>query len=160
MSHYVAYYDAQAGGGGVDHVFVGSPHQRGHGIGSFLGGLFRRALPLLQRGARAVGKEALRTGMNILDDVGTNNVPFKQSLKHRFQESRDNLKRKADEKLEKLMEGGGYKKVARRRKKQSKVGRKQRRTPAKKKKTVKRKSNKRKISKKKKRSVTDIFGPA
>ncbi|XP_063994371.1 uncharacterized protein F54H12.2-like [Diachasmimorpha longicaudata] len=65
MSPYIAYYANQAGGGTVDRysdfgrVFVGSPYQRGHGIGAFLGGLFRRILPYLGSAARAVGKEAL-----------------------------------------------------------------------------------------------------
>ncbi|KAL6418948.1 hypothetical protein ACFW04_014159 [Cataglyphis niger] len=94
-------------GGGIQRVFVGSLYQRGHGIGSFLGGLFRRVLPYLSRGVRAVGKEALRAGVNIIDDV-ENNMPFKVA-KHRFEESRNNLKRKAKEKISSLMKVLGYK---------------------------------------------------
>ncbi|KAL6416473.1 hypothetical protein ACFW04_013422 [Cataglyphis niger] len=95
-------------GGGIQRVFVGSPYQRGHGIGSFLGGLFRRVLPYLNRGIRVVEKEALRAGVNIIDDV-ENNMPFKVAAKHRFEESRNNLKRKAKEKISSLMKGTGYK---------------------------------------------------
>ncbi|XP_063972043.1 uncharacterized protein F54H12.2-like [Diachasmimorpha longicaudata] len=68
MSPYITYYANQAGGRTVDRysdfgrVFVGSPYQRGHGIGAFLGGLFRRILPYLGSAARAVGKEALNAG--------------------------------------------------------------------------------------------------
>ncbi|XP_065224228.1 uncharacterized protein LOC135848277 [Planococcus citri] len=62
------YYELQAGGNGMAY-FQGSPYQRGHGIGSFLGGLFRGALPLLKSGARAVGKELLQCGINVLDDL-------------------------------------------------------------------------------------------
>ena len=54
------------------HVFIGSPYQRGHGIGSFLGGLFRKILPFLNKGARAVEKEALRAGINMIEDVENN----------------------------------------------------------------------------------------
>jgi len=41
-------------------------HQCGHGIGSFLGGLFRKILFYLDKGARAIGKEALRAGINVM----------------------------------------------------------------------------------------------
>ena len=109
------YYDElQSGGsrgGGIPRVFVGSPYQRGHGIGSFLGGLFRRVLPYLTSGVRDVGKEALRVGANIIEDV-ENNMPFKVAAKHRFEQSRDNLKRKAKEKITSLMKSSGYKTTA------------------------------------------------
>jgi hypothetical protein len=109
---YYSYYESQIGGasrgGGIPRVFVGSSYQRGHGIGSFLGGLFRRILPYLYRGARAVGKEALRAGANIIEDV-ENNTPLKLAVKTRFKESRDNLKRKAQENISNLMRGTGYK---------------------------------------------------
>lgn len=107
MERYIHHYDSQVGGG-IDRVFVGNPYQRGHGLGSFLSGLFRRALPLLTRGARAVGKEALHTGMNIIGDVA-HNTPFKEAFKTRVTESGRNLKRKAEESLENLMHGSGYK---------------------------------------------------
>lgn len=113
MDRYVEYFDAQVGGGkvaGVGRIFVGSNHQRGHGgIGRFLAGLFRRVMPLLSRGAKAVGKEALRTGMNIMSDVTTMDTPVKEAFKSRVRESGEILKRKAEEKLDKLMEGSGYK---------------------------------------------------
>lgn len=94
--------------GGIPRVFVGAPYQRGHGIGSFLGGLFRRVFPYLRKGVRAVGKEALRAGINVIEDV-ENNTPLKDALKTRFKESRGNLKRKATEKISNLMKGSGYK---------------------------------------------------
>lgn len=112
MDYYSVYHDElQNGGGrggGIPRVFVGSPYQRGHGIGSFLGGLFRRVLPYLGKVVRAVGKEALRAGVNVIEDV-ENNTPFKISVKQRFEESRDKLKRKAKEKISSLMKGSGYK---------------------------------------------------
>lgn len=102
------YYDTASRGGGIPRVFVGAPYQRGHGIGSFLGGLFRKVLPYLTKGMRAVGKEALRTGINVIEDV-ENNTPLKVALRNRFEESRGNLKRKAEEKISSLMKGSGYK---------------------------------------------------
>src|SRR5436190_5371474 len=102
---YYSYYESQSGGGnrvgGISRVFAGSSYQRGHGIDSFLEGLFRRILPYLYKGARAVGKEALRAGANIIEDVG-NNTPLKLTVETRFKESRNNLKRKAKEKISDL----------------------------------------------------------
>lgn len=113
MSFHDAYYHSQFGSGrGVPTVFVGSSRQRGHGLGSWFSGLFRSALPLLAKGARAVGKEALRAGVNILDDVAENNVGVKEAFHNRVSESGLNLKRKATDKINKMMEGSGYKRRA------------------------------------------------
>lgn len=115
MDYYENCFKSQFGGGGgysrgIGQIFIGSAHQRGHGgIGSFLAGLFRKVLPLLSRGAKAVGKEALRTGMNIVSDVTNQNTPLKESFRNRVKESGENLKRKAEEKLDRMMEGSGYK---------------------------------------------------
>ena len=120
MSFYDEYHHQYGGGGrGINNVYVGSQHQRGHGLGSFFTGLFRRALPFLAKGARAVGKEALRAGVNILDDVAKNNRSFKEAFKNRINESGQNLKRRAVEKLDKIMEGSGYKGLPRKTLRQS-----------------------------------------
>ena len=101
---------AQRVNGGVGRIYVGSPYQRSHGgIGSFLAGILRRVLPLLTLGAKAAGKEAVRAGMNIMSDVTTRNTTFKELFRQRFKESGEVLKRKSEEKLDKLMEGSGYK---------------------------------------------------
>ena len=87
-------------------VFIGSSYQHGHGIGSFLGGLFRKILPYLNKDA--VGKEALRAEINVREDV-ENNKSLKEVVKSRLAKSRDNLKRKAKEKINSLIKGSGYK---------------------------------------------------
>lgn len=104
---YQQYYANQAGSG-IGAIYRGAPYQRGHGIGSFLGGIFRSILPLFKTGARAVGREALRTGSNILGDL-MENRNAKDAFRGRMQEAGVNLKRKADEKINSLMEGSGYK---------------------------------------------------
>lgn len=104
---YEHYYSHQAGSG-VGIVYKGVPHQRGHGIGSYLGGLFRSVFPLLSSGFRTVGKEALNAGVGLLSDM-MNSHPMNESLKSRFKNASSNLKRKADEKIEALMSGSGYK---------------------------------------------------
>ena len=64
---YENYYVDQSGSGLP--VFVGSRGQRGHGLGSILSGLFRSALPMLRRGLATFGKHALKTGLEIANDV-------------------------------------------------------------------------------------------
>lgn len=50
-------------------VFQGARVQKGHGLGNVLGSLFRSAMPLLKKGVKSLGKEALRTGVEIAGDV-------------------------------------------------------------------------------------------
>jgi hypothetical protein len=46
-----------------------STYQRGHGLGSIFGGLFKAAMPLLKKGAKTLEREALKTGLDIARDV-------------------------------------------------------------------------------------------
>jgi hypothetical protein len=46
-------------------VFAGRRYQRGHGLGSIIGGLFKAAMPLLKKGAKNLEREALKPGLNI-----------------------------------------------------------------------------------------------
>jgi len=65
---YEDYYSRQIGG--LMLVFVGSRHQRGHGLGSVLGGIFRRfVIPLFKTHGKALARNALRTGVNVVEDV-------------------------------------------------------------------------------------------
>jgi hypothetical protein len=75
-------------------VFHGVYDQRGHGLGSFLGSLAKKAMPLL----KMVGKRALGTGLQIAQDVikGRN---IKQSIQHR---AKDAAKRAGSDVLGKL----------------------------------------------------------
>lgn len=64
---YKRYYVQQSGSGIP--FFAGSRGQKGHGLGSLLGGLFRSAFPMIKRGLATFGKQALRTGLEIANDV-------------------------------------------------------------------------------------------
>ena len=64
---YEDYYLNQSGNGMP--VFHGARMQRGHGLESFLSGLFRNSWPHIQTGAKAFGKQFLRTGLQIANDV-------------------------------------------------------------------------------------------
>lgn len=105
---YLNYYKHQLGSG-VSVVYKGVPYQRGHGIGSFLGGLFRTISPLLKSGAKTVGQEAFKTGINLLTDVIGAAVPPEQAFGARMKEFTTNLKRRADAKVDNVMGGSGYK---------------------------------------------------
>ena len=65
--NYNDYYARQVCG--ALPYFAGAQYQRGHGLGSLFGGLLRSAMPLIKRGAVALGKGALKTGVRIADDV-------------------------------------------------------------------------------------------
>ena len=65
--NYNYYYARQAEG--ALPYFVGARVQHGHGLGSVFGGLLRSAMPLIEQGAVALGKQALKTGVHIADDV-------------------------------------------------------------------------------------------
>lgn len=64
---YETYYLDQSGNGLP--VFVGYKGQKGHGLGNVLGGLFRKAMPMIKKGLTTFGKHALKTGLEIADDV-------------------------------------------------------------------------------------------
>jgi hypothetical protein len=104
---YLRYYANQAGHG-VSNVYRGAEYQRGHGIGSFLGGLFRTVTPLLKSGVKVLGKEALRSGVGLMNDL-IYAVPPNDAVKNRVKELTGNLKRRADQKIDSVMEGSGYK---------------------------------------------------
>lgn len=65
---YVDYYLDQAGFGDGT-IFQGHRIQRGYGLGSIFGKLFRFAMPLLKRGAKHAGQALAKTGVNIASDA-------------------------------------------------------------------------------------------
>jgi len=112
MAYYDEYFDIQYGGSrqsGIERVYIGTPNQQGHGIGNFFCGLFCRVLPLLSKGAKTIGKEVVCFGINVARDVIQRDTPFKEAFNTRIKDSAANLKRKAEEKIDILMEGSGYK---------------------------------------------------
>ena len=89
---YHEYYLNQAGRGYP--VYVGTRYQRGHGLGSIFGSLFKSAVPLLKRGAKAsdvmegqnvtqAAKSRLKsTGQNLLQKaMDTVGPPGERSIK-------------------------------------------------------------------------------
>ena len=96
---YVDYYKQQ--GSGLPY-FQGRQYQQGFGIGNILGGLFRSvmplikktAVPLIKKGAKILGREALSTGSNILKGMveTRGKVPIKKIV---AREAKKGLKRAA-----------------------------------------------------------------
>jgi hypothetical protein len=81
---YEDYYVRQ--NGGEMPVFAGARHQRGHGLGSMLSGLFRRIIvPFFKNNGKTLASTALRTGMQMADDV-IGGKSFKDSAKDRIRE--------------------------------------------------------------------------
>ena len=91
MSTLTDYYVRQAQTGSGMSYFAGSSSQKGAGIGSFLGGLFRSIFPIVKQGAEVVGREALRAGSHILADVVSGEVPLKNSVRQHFGQVGKNL---------------------------------------------------------------------
>lgn len=163
MDHQAAvvrYFQDQAGSG-IGNYYRGASFQRGHGLGSFLGGLFRAALPLFRSGAAAVGREAARAGAGLLTDVASGSGNFRDSLKRHAEEAGTNLTSKLQEKVRRMTGGGAHKRGRVTARSQSSGGSQRKRTSqkggkktktrkvAKKKKTSKRKPAKKKPTKKK-----------
>ena len=62
-------------------VFYGARPQRGNGLGSILGGLFRRALPFLSSRAKILGQQAMNDASDMIDGKS-----FQDSAKNRLKE--------------------------------------------------------------------------
>jgi len=80
------YYSRQVGG--LMPVFVGSRHQQGHGLGSVLGDIIHRfVIPLFKTHGKALARDALRTGVNVVEDV-LDGCTLKESVKRRVPEGK------------------------------------------------------------------------
>ena len=94
---WLTYYQNQAKQTGSG--FVGSPYQRGAGIGSVFSGFFRALLPLTKSAGKAVGRQALQSGADIVSDVlaGEN---FKQTTKRRGKAAASSLLAQAQKRVQ------------------------------------------------------------
>ncbi|KAF8782026.1 Retrovirus-related Pol polyprotein type-2 like protein [Argiope bruennichi] len=89
--------------------------QKGYGLGGIFRRWFRTALPFLVKGGKAIGKEALVSGTNVIYDVSGEEI--KIVLKKRSKESGKNLDRKAIVQVQSMIGKGKYK----RKRKQEKI---------------------------------------
>jgi hypothetical protein len=92
--------------------FSGLRVQRGHGLGSMFKKVFKFALPIIQRYAEPVLKNALKYGVSEISsgmsklnkDINEDNMDIKESASKRFKETVTNIKNK-------LQTGQGKKKT-------------------------------------------------
>jgi len=92
-------------------VFIGSRHQRGNGLGSVLGGLFRRfVIPFFRTHGKTLASDALKTGVNVAEDV-LGGRTLKESVKKRVPEG---IKRTAQSLIRQSGSGVGRRRCKRR----------------------------------------------
>ena len=108
-----SYYQAQVGG--EFNYYRGSNYQEGFGysyqIGDGLGDMFRRfaswvvpilkkhAIPTIQSGVKAIGREALDSAADVAKDL-LSGKEFKESATNRYKTAVDSLRERAENKLE------------------------------------------------------------
>ena len=97
-SNFLYNYYLQQAQTGRGTVYSGPIYMTGHGIGSHLAKIFHTIFPFIQSGAKKIGKEILRTGANIIQDVTEQNMPIRQSFKTRSREA-----------VQRVISGSGYK---------------------------------------------------
>ena len=64
---YENYYLNQVGNGGP--FFSGPRYQKGYGLGNIFSSIAKTVLPLVKSGAKAIGKEVLRSGAGFASDL-------------------------------------------------------------------------------------------
>jgi hypothetical protein len=95
----IRYYINQAGSG-IGSIYSAPLYQKGYGIGSFLGGLFRAVIPFFKSRGMSVGKQLLKAGVDVLGDMQENQT-IKDSLRKRKADILSNVK-------EAVISGKGY----------------------------------------------------
>lgn len=142
-SNFLYHYYMQQAGSGMGTIYQGPIYQTGHGVGSFLAKVYRTVFPYIQKGAKKIGREFLKTGADIVHDITDENVPFKEALKKRSKEA-----------LNRLTTGGAYKRSQPSSLPHSSVKRVKRNTAEK---SIKTAASKNKTTRKIKKIERDIF---
>ena len=114
--NYNDYYARQAGG--ALPYFAGAQYQRGHGLGSLFGSLLRSTMPIIKRGAVALGRGALKTGVRIAGDVlsGQN---IKTAAKRRVTDAIGSIRAPPGKRIKRAAAKATFTAVKRRRKKRT-----------------------------------------
>lgn len=98
-----SYFSRQGGSG----YYEGLPLQRGYGIGSIFGSLFRFLLPIAKSVGKEIGREGISLGSRLLGDIAQGqNV--KESL---VRESKDSLKTLVKKANDRLQTGQGKRRI-------------------------------------------------
>ena len=148
MNAYEKYYLNQVGG--ALPVFAGARIQKGHGLGSMFRSLVRMAAPLLVKGAKAVGKQVLRSGVQVMNDVASGHN-FRDSFKKHGRAGAHTLARKG---IRKIQTGKGVSRARATKRRRRVCSGKAKRKPSR---TTKRKRKASRTAKAKKQRTLDIF---
>ena len=108
-SHYKHYYTTQTGGG--ISIFCGKTIQHGSGLGSVFSKIYKGIAPVLKQVAKSGGKELLKVGNNIVNDV-VNGKSFTKSTKHNLSEGGKRLLKSLSTKVVKRKVGGTKRRTA------------------------------------------------
>ena len=108
--HYEDYYTRQVGRGFP--VFQGPRNQRGFGLGGILGGLLKSAMPLIKQGAKTLGRQAIRTGVDIAKDA-LSGQDLKTAAKSRIKRAGRDLTQRAIHSLDSRLTHGGRRGIKR-----------------------------------------------
>lgn len=101
------YYVNQSGNGLS--YYQGAAYQKGYGLGGLFRSLFRAAVPLFKSGAKAVGKQMLRSGASLVNDIAQGVNP-REAAKQRLKEAGRVLTDKAANKVKTMVGSGRNKK--------------------------------------------------
>lgn len=102
-------------GGSMDH-FMGNEYQRGGGFGSILKNIIKVIAPVAKKSIKALGKQAVRTGVSVARDALEGEDPLKSLEMHSRRNASHMLDKmmtkrpKKNNKRKKKMKGGGRKK--------------------------------------------------
>lgn len=102
-SVYKAPYIAQRGGGQLIRYY-----QSGGGLGSILKSAIAYLMPLLKSSSKAIGQEAARSGLQIMQKIGNDNKTLKDLIADESSQAISNLAQRAKSKIENL-KGGSIK---------------------------------------------------
>lgn len=168
MEHaYIQYYTVQTGTGLKD---IGPLYhnlrfiQHGSGFGSFFGSLYRFLKPLIYSGMDALQHQAVKTGTNILSELGSR--PFNEIISDHGKKATEELKSKFKKKFQSgsglIFSGAAVRNSLKKKKKSIKINKKQKNIKGKKNiKTRQSNSKRKKVNTHKKKKletrVLDIF---
>ena len=100
---FVNYFENQASQTGFG--FIGTPYQRGAGLGSIFGSIFRAISPFARSALKSVGKAAASTGLQVASDAiqGRN---IKESLSEHSRSAAANLLDRANSAIQRRSQAG------------------------------------------------------
>lgn len=108
-SRYTQHYQSGGSLRDIGQIYRGPEayyrNQRGEGIGDFFATAYRFLNPLLQSGLSVLGNQAIRSGTNILSDLGKKDLGT--IVREQGEQAIKNLSEKAINKIKRRAAGGG-----------------------------------------------------